>query len=569
MICSIKRRFSLLVLLALLLTNCRPTPILEPTATPTPRPPTPAALIKQINLNLAREPSTSDLTSTLDPALATDIAVVKVDELLFLGLTDFDERMEVIPELATEWIVSDDGLTWTFKMRRDVYWVCYDPQTEEVEKIRHITAHDVEYGVKRSLSVETTFNYGFVLYPIKNAKALRMAWSTDPESVGVRALDDYTVEFSLERPAGYFPAIAGLWMARPQPREAIERYGQEWTEPGKIWTNGPYVLTSWEHGNKIVLEKNPYYYEAEKVAIEKINWVMVGDMYEAMAMYEKGELDMTEVPAGEIERVRADPRLSEEFQLVPLVCTYFLGFNPAKPPFDSHLVRRAFSAAMDRRRLVREVLGGRHIPARTLTPPGVFGAVDPKVAEEEGIGIAYDPRQAREWLAQAGYPKGQGFPETTLVYASGLREEFIQAILQMWEEALSLEIASIGVEKFHETLHEGPPQVWIWSQCAEYPDANSLLNDVFHSQSPKNYGHWKSQKFDELVEEAAREVDPARRRELYKEAEGILCKKEAAIVPIFFISRAVLAKPWVERTFSPFGVDHVEKWKIRTAPTHP
>ncbi|HZD44221.1 MAG TPA: peptide ABC transporter substrate-binding protein, partial [Methanomicrobiales archaeon] len=264
------------------------------------------ALAKSINLDLGTEPPTAD------PGLATDTTSVQVDELLFLGLTDFDEKtMEVIPELATEWSVSDDGLTWTFKMRKDVNWVKYDPATKKFEKERPVTAQDVEYGVKRTLDPATASDYAYVLYIVKNAQAYNTGEITDATTVGVRALDDTTVQFTLEQPAGYFPGIAGMWIARPVPQEAIDEYGDSWTEPGNIWTNGPYAMDTWEHESKMVLVKNPQWYDAKTVSIETINWTMVVEESTRFAMYENGELDSCAVPSADLERVKADPVLSK------------------------------------------------------------------------------------------------------------------------------------------------------------------------------------------------------------------------------------------------------------------
>jgi oligopeptide transport system substrate-binding protein len=251
------KRFAvvMLALVLALVASCQPAEQLE----------------KQLNYNLGTEPP------TLDPALATDTTSVLCDEQLFLGLTDFTDTTdaEVIPELATEWSSSADGLTWTFKMRNDAKWVHYDPATKKFEVKRPVTAHDVEYGVKRTVNPETASDYSYVCYIIKNAEAVNTGESTDLDSIGVKAVDDYTVEFTLEQPASYFPAIASMWVNRPVPREPIEEFGDLWTEPGNIWSNGPYALDTWEHENRMVMVKNPHWYGAKDVSIEQINFVMV------------------------------------------------------------------------------------------------------------------------------------------------------------------------------------------------------------------------------------------------------------------------------------------------------
>jgi oligopeptide transport system substrate-binding protein len=255
-----------------------------------------------VHLNLGTEPP------TLDPALATDTTSVDVIENLFLGLTDFDdETMAVVPELATSWECSEDGLVWAFHLRKDVKWTDGKP----------VTAHDIEYAVKRTCDPATASDYAYVLYIIKGAMEVNTGEVTDLDYIGVKAIDDYTIQFALNQPAGYFPAIAGMWVVRPVPKWTIEKY----------------------------LEKNPDYPEANKVQIEKVHYVIIGEASTAMAMYEDGALDSTGVPSDDIDRIKADPVLSKELTIAPYLCTYYYGFNNTKPPMDNPLVRKAFSAA--------------------------------------------------------------------------------------------------------------------------------------------------------------------------------------------------------------------------------
>jgi len=500
-------------------------------------------LAQEINLNLGTEPP------TLDPALATDTTSVEVDESLFLGLTDFDDKtMEVIPELATEWTVSDDGLVWTFKMRKDAVWVHYDPATKKFTKKRPVTAHDVEYGVKRTLNPETASDYAYVLYIIKNGEAYNSGEITDPAEVGVKALDDWTVQFTLEQPAAYFGGIAGMWVARPQPKEAIEEFGDKWTEPGNIWTNGAFALDTWEHESRLVLVKNPHWYNAKNVSLQRINYVMVVEASTAFAMYENGELDVCGVPSTEIDRVKADPVLSKEFYQAPYLCTYYLGFDTTEPPVDNKLVRQALSYAVDRQKLIDTVLKGGQKPAKTFACPGIFGspAEDPNF-----VGISYDPEKAKQLLADAGYPNGEGFPEMTYLFNTSEGHRMIAEFIQQgWKEVLGINVVLANQEwkVYLETIESDPPQVWRMGWCADYPDENNWVLENFHSKKGSNRIKWSNPEFDKACEEAAATSDPAKRKELYAKAEKILCVDEAAIIPIYYYTRVVCNKPYVERT---------------------
>lgn len=514
-------------------------------------------LAQEINLNLGTEPP------TLDPALATDTTSVEVDESLFLGLTDFDDQtMEVIPELATEWTVSDDGLVWTFKMRKDAVWVHYDPATKKFTKQRPVTAHDVEYGVKRTLNPETASDYAYVLYIIKNAEAYNSGEITDPAEVGVKALDDWTVQFTLEQPAGYFAGIAGMWVARPQPKEVIEQFGDKWTEPGNIWSNGAFALDTWEHESRLVLVKNPHWYNAKNVSLQRINYVMVVEASTAFAMYENGELDVCGVPSTEIDRVKADPVLSKEYYEGPYLCTYYLGFDTTEAPVDNKLVRQALSYAVDRQNLINTVLKGGQKPAKTFACPGIFGspAEDPNF-----VGISYDPEKAKQLLADAGYPNGEGFPEMTYLFNTSEGHRMIAEFIQQgWKEVLGINVVLANQEwkVYLQTVEADPPQVWRMGWCADYPDENNWVLENFHSKKGSNRIKWSNPEFDRLCEEAAAASDPARRKELYAQAEKILCVDEAAIIPVYYYTRVVCNKPYVQRTYAALGNEHYDKWKV-------
>lgn len=515
-----------------------------------------------INMNLGTEPPTAD------PNLATDTTSVQVIELLFLGLTDFDDQtLDTVPELATEWSASDDGLVWTFRMRDDVQWVHYDPANRTVEQMGPVTAHDVVYSVKRALNPDTASDYAYVDYIIQNGYAVNTREITDLDSVGVRAVDDYTVEFTLEQPAGYFPGIAGMWTNRPLPQQAIEEFGDQWTEPGNIWTNGAYLLDTWEHANRMVMVKNPFYYGAGDVQIGTINWVMVVEESTAFAMYENGELDVANVPLDDIDRVKADPVLSEELYIAPDLCTYYYGFNTTKPPFDNAVVRQAFSYAVDRQKLVETVTRGGQVPAKTFAPPGIFGtpAEDPSFE-----GITFNPERARELLAEAGYPDGEGLPDITLMYnTSEGHQKIAEFVQQSWRENLGIDVQLANQEwaVYLDTVDTDAPQVYRLGWCADYPDENNWLLENFHALKGSNSPKWDpespaAQRFMELTDGAAASPDPDEREALYREAEQILCADEAIIIPIYYYTRVVTNKPFVQRTYAPLGGEHIDRWTV-------
>ena len=340
-----------------------------------------------LNLNLA-EPT------TLDPALATDTTSISVIEQLFLGLVDLDDETAAVqPELATGWTVSPDGTIYTFTLRSDAYW----------SDGRPVTAQDVRYGILRSLDPATDAEYAYPLKVIKNAGPYNQGSITDPDLVGVAVLDATHLQITLEYAASNALSIFSLWIARPMPQWAIAAHGSpDWTLPANIVTNGPYRLTEWVHNDHILMDKNPTYYDAANVQFDQVKMWMV-DTNTGWTMYLNGQLDTAAMPAPS----NTGDVFPEEVHIQPTACTYYYGFSTSQPPFNNPLVRKAFIAATDRYGLIRDVLGGIQREALTFTPPGVFGHVD---GYAEGVGIPFNPTQARQWLAQAGYPNGQGLP---------------------------------------------------------------------------------------------------------------------------------------------------------------
>lgn len=523
---------------------------------------------------------------SLDPALATDSTSIFFIRQMFVGLTAFDERANVVPALATDWEVSDDGLEWTFNLRDDINWVHRDPNTGEFEVVGPVTAQDVVYGVRRTLDPNTASSYSYVLYPIAGAEELNTADPTAEnfqellDGLGVSAPDETTVVFTLREPAAYFPSIAGMWVTFPQPQATIEQWGENWTEAGLIVTNGPYSLRQWSHGAEIWVEKNPLWVNADDVQIELVGGPIINEESTHMALYENNEIDAMISPPGwgpplpDMDRIKADAELGQELLIAPQLCTYYYGFLNTRPPFDDPMVRKAFAAAIDRQSLIDNVLKGEQRPAHSWSPPGVFG----NVADNMEVGsfmieanYADQVAQAQEWLGEAGYPEGEGLEVTLAHNTSEAHAQIAQAIQAMWQEAFPK--ATINIENqewavYLDTLKpdspdEEKPDIFRMGWCADYPDANNWLNDVFNSKSGSNYARFSNPEFDALVEQAAFEPDPDKRAELYLQAENIFIGEDTGIIPIYYYTYVRLYKPWVtEHPISPVSGDPIAQWRI-------
>jgi len=498
--------------------------------------------------NLESEPP------TLDPALAHDTTSLLVIGEIFLGLTNYaSETGEIIPELATSWNVSDDGLKWTFQIRKGVVWTDGTP----------ITAHDVVYSMLRMLAPETAASPANLLWVVKGAEPYNLGRGP-VEGVGIKAVNDYTVEFTLEHPVGFFPALTTR-VCVTVPQQSIEEYGDKWIEPGNIVTNGPYKVSEWKHEDYLALEKNPNYYNASHVNIDKIHCSIIVEASTAMAEYEVGNLDcFRNIPLEDLDRIKDDPILSKELHVTARWGTYFYGFNNEKPPFDNLLVRKAFASAIDRESLIKYVLKGGQSAAQTFISPGIPGYVD---GVKEGVGYPYDPEVARKYLAEAGYPKGEGLPEVTLMFnTSESHRKIAQAIQQMWKEVLGVEVNITNQEwkVYLNTLQHDAPQIFRLGWMASYPDGYDYLKRNFYSTIPENNAGYKSLEFDRAVDELERETGPVKRMEAFRKAETLLCDTDCAIVPIYYYTMEELAKPYVVRNFIPTinDVPHFKDWKI-------
>jgi oligopeptide transport system substrate-binding protein len=501
--------------------------------------------------------------STLDPNLAEDYYSITPVEQMFLGLTNINNETAAIePELAESWTISDDGTVWTFNLRQDAVWSDGNP----------VTAKDIEYSVKRAVMPETASPYAYVLYSIKNAAAINQtAVPTDTydiDSLGVKAIDDYTVEFTLESPAAYFESISSMWTLRPVPSWAIEEFGDAWTDPANIVVNGPYTLVEWRPNEKLIFEKNPTYFAADDVQIDRVELSIITDQFTEVALYESGDLDVAgegaaSLPAEEVARILADPTLSAEFHQGPRASTTYVGFTMTKPPFDDVLVRKAFSAAIDRETMVRDVVGS-GVPATQFAPPGIFGAPDPEV------GIGFDPAQAQAWLAEAGFPDGAGFPTVTYRYfANSLEEALAQALQAMWKETLNVDV-QIEAQEFPVFLAgTGPdvpveemPEMWRLGWGADYPDENNWVYEVFHCTDSQNRPRAACTEADEKAKQAGVETDPDVRKQLYAEVEQLMFGEEVRVAPYYHRGFTILTKPNVTRAYPTFAPVNWDTWRI-------
>ncbi|MFP4322652.1 MAG: peptide ABC transporter substrate-binding protein [Anaerolineales bacterium] len=552
--------------------------------------PAPEAIIAQDG----GEPVTSYFTSTtnvstLDPARGEDSLSINWIENLFLGLTNNNplNNFEIQPELATSW-TTEDGQRWVFNIRTDVPWVRYDPATGESEILGNVTATDIEWSIKRACDPRLGSRYSSIIAGVIAGCDIINRSDSDSltdedifgDTVQVSAPDEATLIIDLQYPAPFFFSMTSIWTIRPVHRPTVEEFGDNWTDPGIIVTNGPYMVEELTPDVRRVAVRNPHIPQdiIGPGNIDRIEINNVRDGNTTFSLFLNDQVDIAGIPAAELESVRTDPVLSQ--QIVPSFnsSVSYIAFDHARPPFDDVHLRRAFNAVIDRETYIQQIALGQGEPMLHFTPPGMFGA--PPSLNDPGIG--FNPEYAREQLALSGYPNCEGLPPISVATGSGGGDtfQFLQSSvaehLGCPEDLFTIEELEFSV-LLEITAFDQPvqnrPHMWSLAWGPDYPDANNWVGDVISCFKDNNFLRPCSE-VDDLIEAAARETDPTRRTELYFEVEarlfgrqvdsGVTVDGETPFIPLALSSAFSLIKPWYDGPFETDGLIGGAHWDWRT-----
>lgn len=473
----------------------------------------------------------------LDPHIVTGVPEHHIVGALFEGLVQKNPyTLAIEPAIAKSWTVSEDGLHYRFNLRKNARWTNGDP----------VTAEDFLWSWRRALLPALGNQYVFMFFPIVNAEAYFTGELNDFSQVGLKAPDPYTFEISLSTATPFFLQLLDHYSFFPVHRGNIEQHGKadeahtRWTRPGNIITNGPFKLKSWQLFKSLVVSKNEDYWDADRVSLNEIRFYPVDQQTTEERMFRAGQLHRTEeVPIDRIPWYRENR--PEVMKIEPYIGTYLYRINTKKPHLSDVRVRRALAMSVDRERLINTVLNGIFTPAYAITPPGVLGYQPPKLFE-------YDPEKARQLLAEAGYPNGEGYPGLELQYNSHEQHRKIAiAIQQMWNETLNIkvELRNKDWKVYMDDETTGNYDVSRGGWIGDYVDPNTFI-DIWTGESGVNRTGFSSARYDSLVmEEAPKARTQGARYEAFFEAETILME-QMPFVPLYTYSSKHLNHPSVK-----------------------
>lgn len=503
-----------------------------------------------LRLRLQGEPK------TIDPQLSSVINEASLIKPLFAGLFTYDEKLDVVASVAKQVPtvenggISADGKTYKIELAQDAKW----------SDGKAVTANDFVYSMQRELDPATAGPYASFFYSIVGAKAYNKAFGTktDPKTpsdadlaslrgaVGVSAQGDHTVVYQLTQPDPSFLNLLASWAAYPVRQDVIEKFGTTWTEPGNIVSDGPFVLSQWDHDSKIVYTPNTYWSGA-KPKLTRIEVNFIADDAAAYAAYLADELDTVTVPPAAIREVTAPgSALHDQLTITPDLRTYALFMNNTQAPFDNKLVRQAFGTAIDRKAYVDGVLQGAGVPATSWIPPGM-----PGYNTDLGKQYSFDATKAQQLLAQAGFPGGKGLPPISFIMVASDSNKIVgQFIQDQLKKNLGVDVdfQYLDSKAYGGAFGGGDYQVTIQSWSADWPYPDNWLPDQFGTGAGNNLVGFSNPQFDDLMSKAAAELDNNKRLSLYDQGQKLILD-EAAIMPLYNRVSYTLVKPKVKDLF--------------------
>lgn len=476
--------------------------------------------------------------STLDPAKVQGRPESNLAVELFEGLVSQDANGKVVPGVAEKWESKEGGKVWLFTLRKNAKWSDGSP----------VTAQDFEYAFKRNVDPKTASDYSWYLGKASNVlNGIAIVEGKKPPSeLGVKALNDTTLQLTLEKPVAYLVSTLIHGSLMPVPRKVVEKYGDKWTDPANVVSNGPYKLSERVVNERIVMVRNPYFWSNAKTVIEQVTVLPINNQSAEYQRYRANGIDVTAdggVPSEQVAQIRKE--VPNELTLWPQLGTYYYTYNFKAKPFDDVRVRRALSLAINRDVITQQILSTGEVSAYGMTPAIADGY---KAIRHDWEAMSQSQREAeaKKLLAEAGYGPGKPLKFQLLYNTNEQHKKIALAMVSMWKRIGSVEVELVNQEwkTFLDTRNRGDFEVTRGAWIADYNEASTMI-DLYHSKHGSNDGKYSNPAYDEIIDKAKITLDGAERMKLYQDAERILAQDFPALFLYHYSNRRMI-KPWVK-----------------------
>lgn len=470
---------------------------------------------------------------------ASDIPSYMILRDLYEGLVIYAKDGSLLPGTAEKWEIDQTGTIYTFHIRPNAKWSNGDP----------VTAHDFEFGWKHIVDPKTASTYAFILKPIKNADEIVKGVIKDLDQLGVKALDDKTLQITLNAPTAYFLNALVHHSFYPFHKASYEKYKDAVSKPGNLVSNGAFLLSEWRPQDYIMIAKNPHYWDHTNVKLDKVQFFATEDQNTVLKNYRSGQLDLTyEIKAEKLQFVKRDKELVKDIRSSPELSIYYYGINLRDPILGQNKdLREALSLVIDRDKIVNNITLGGEIPAYGFVPPRTSNAKNMSL-EFQALSMEDRIKRAKELFEKAGYGPKNPLKIDFSYNTNDNHKKIAVAIMDMWKHNLpgvEVNLRNLEWKVFLQERNEGKnTQIYRSGWVGDYNDPNSFL-EMFRSGAGLNHSGYNSQKFDNLLDQGAKETDLRKRADILAEAEKDLLENHA-VLPIYFYVRNRLVKPWVK-----------------------
>ncbi len=494
-----------------------------------------AALMGTASAEVVYNRANSGEPETLDTHKTSTVQEAHILRDMLEGLVTYNAKGEAVPGQAEKWEISDDGKTYRFTLRDGIKWSNGDP----------VKASDFVYSYRRIMDPATGAKYANILYPIAGSEKANKGQGK-VEDIGVKAIDDKTLEIRLEQATPYFLELLTHQTSLPVHQASVEKFGKDFVKPGNMVTNGAYKLAEFVPNSHIKLVKNENYYGAKDVKIDTVNYFPNSDFSAMVRRYEAGELDTTDdLPADQMKSLKE--RFKDQVKLGPWLGTWYLVVNSSKAPFNDVRVRQALATGLDREFIAEQIWGQTMQPGYSFMPPGVGNAGEPAYMDSKDLSPIDREDKAKALLKEAGFGPGKPLKVEIRYNTTDNNRNTVIAVAEQWKQ-LGVETTFVntdGKTHFAHLRDGGDFDIARYGWIADYSDPEDFLFLLRSDNKGFNYGKYNNPEFDGLLKQASTELDLKKRAEIMHKAEAILMK-DMPWIPVMYYGKSHLISPKIQ-----------------------